>query len=118
MGNLSASGICGTGAVCMAEKNTDGYVESTETHTGLRQSMRGTGENGLDLLSSLISTYFAQGGLQLHFVFADTAMLQDAIKHPDKYEDLLVRVTGFSEYFVRLSPDVQQEILRREQASR
>jgi formate C-acetyltransferase len=76
------------------------------------------GENGLELLSSLIRTYFAQGGLQLHFVFADTAMLLDAIKHPDKYGDLLVRITGFSEYFVRLSPEVQQEILRREQAYR
>jgi len=76
------------------------------------------GENGLELLSSLIRTYFAQGGLQLHFVFADTATLQDAIKHPDKHGDLLVRITGFSEYFVRLSPEVQQEILRREQACR
>jgi len=76
------------------------------------------GENGLELLSSLICTYFAQGGLQLHFVFADTATLQDAIKHPDKHGDLLVRITGFSEYFVRLSPEVQQEILRREQACR
>ena len=74
------------------------------------------GENGLDLLSSLIRTYFAQGGLQLHFVFADTATLQDAINYPERYEDLLVRVTGFSEYFVRLSPEVQQEILRRELA--
>ncbi len=76
------------------------------------------GEEGLQLLSSLIRTYFAQGGLQLHFVFADTATLLDAIKHPDKHRDLLVRITGFSEYFVRLSPEVQQEILRREQECR
>jgi formate C-acetyltransferase len=73
-------------------------------------------ENGLELLSSLICTYFDQGGLQLHFVFVDTATLLDAIEHPEKHTDLMVRITGFSEYFVRLSPEVQQEILRREMA--
>ena len=58
-------------------------------------------------------TYFAEGGLQLHFIPADTSTLQDALQNPDRHRDLLVRVTGFSEYFVRLLPEVQQEVIRR-----
>jgi len=40
-------------------------------------------------------------------------MLRDAVEHPQRHGDLLVRVAGFSEYFVRLPPAVQQEIIRR-----
>ena len=76
-----------------------------------------SGRHGIRLLSSLIETYFASGGLQLHFVFADRRELQDAIENPEKHRDLLVRVTGFSEYFVRLLPAVQRELARREPVS-
>ncbi len=72
-----------------------------------------SGKMGTDRLSALIETYFAEGGLQLHFVLADISTLQDALENPDMHRDLLVRVTGFSEYFVRLLPEVQQEIMRR-----
>jgi len=71
------------------------------------------GEAGLDRLRALIDTYFDQGGLQLHFILADTATLRDAMAHPDRHRELLVRVTGFSEYFVRLLPEVQEELIHR-----
>jgi formate C-acetyltransferase len=73
------------------------------------------GPRGVDRLAALIEGYFAEGGLQLHFIVADLAMLRDAVKHPERHGDLLVRVAGFSEYFVRLQPAVQQEIIRRVQ---
>lgn len=71
------------------------------------------GKTGTDKLVALIKTYFEKGGLQLHFTFADISTLQDALENPDRHMDLLVRVTGFSEYFIRLLPEVQQEIMRR-----
>ncbi len=71
------------------------------------------GKTGTARLSALIETYFGEGGLQLHFILADMSILQDALENPDRHRDLLVRVTGFSEYFVRLLPEVQQEIMRR-----
>ncbi len=71
------------------------------------------GPAGADRLAALIEGYFAEGGLQLHFIVADIAMLRDAVEHPERHGDLLVRVAGFSEYFVRLLPEVQQEIIRR-----
>lgn len=43
----------------------------------------------------------------------DQKVLEDARLHPEKYRDLLVRVTGYSAYFVTLSPDEQDEIVRR-----
>ncbi|MGD8323959.1 MAG: EAL domain-containing protein [Gammaproteobacteria bacterium] len=42
----------------MAEQNSEEYVESGETHTGLRQAMRGTGENGLDLICTKLAVDF------------------------------------------------------------
>ena len=71
------------------------------------------GPAGAGRLAALIEGYFAQGGLQLHFIVADLAMLRDAVKHPERHGNLMVRVAGFSEYFVRLTPEVQQEIIRR-----
>jgi len=71
------------------------------------------GKEGLDRLSALVEGHFAEGGLQLHFIFTDRETLLDAVKNPDKHSDLLVRVTGFSEYFVRLLPEIQQDIIKR-----
>jgi formate C-acetyltransferase len=70
-------------------------------------------QEGLDRLAALIEGYFAQGGPQLHLVLADPKTLEDAIAHPQRHADLLVRVTGFSEYFVRLLPQVQRDLLSR-----
>jgi formate C-acetyltransferase len=71
------------------------------------------GEGGLERLSALAEGYFAEGGLQIHFIFTDAATLSDAVDHPERHADLLVRVTGYSEYFVRLLPEVQRDIIRR-----
>lgn len=71
------------------------------------------GERGLDRLSGLIEGYFAEGGIEIHFIFSDLAALEDAVAHPERHKDLLVRVTGFSEYFVRLAPEVQKDIILR-----
>jgi pyruvate-formate lyase len=40
-------------------------------------------------------------------------MLRAAQKHPEKYRDLIVRVAGYSDYFVDLSVDLQNEIIKR-----
>jgi pyruvate-formate lyase len=40
-------------------------------------------------------------------------VLEDAMAHPEKYPNLIVRVAGFSAVFVDLSPEIQQELLSR-----
>ena len=53
------------------------------------------------------------GGLHLGFSFLDKQQLTEAQLHPEQHKSLLVRMYGFSEYFVSLSPDEQQEIINR-----
>jgi formate C-acetyltransferase len=43
----------------------------------------------------------------------DRKTLLDAREHPDAHSDLLVRIGGYSDYFVRLTPTLQQEIIDR-----
>ena len=49
----------------------------------------------------------------MQFNVTGTEKLEDAMAHPEKYEDLIVRVSGFSAYFNWLPEDVKKDILRR-----
>ncbi|HJP31555.1 MAG TPA: pyruvate formate lyase family protein [Candidatus Latescibacteria bacterium] len=64
-------------------------------------------------LRSLVRTYFDLGGMQLQINVIDQAVLEDAIAHPDRHRDLIVRIGGYSEYFNRLSPELKQTLLER-----
>lgn len=61
----------------------------------------------------LFSTYFKKGGCHLMVTIVDHGVLEDAQKHPEKYPNLIVRVSGFSAVFVNLDKDVQDELLSR-----
>ncbi|MEM2867943.1 MAG: pyruvate formate lyase family protein [Candidatus Bathyarchaeia archaeon] len=64
-------------------------------------------------LAVLIKTYFSLGGKHIQFNVVDRETLLDAQKHPEKYQDLIVRVAGYSAYFTQLSKPVQDEIIKR-----
>ncbi|MGA3192843.1 MAG: trans-4-hydroxy-L-proline dehydratase [Candidatus Bathyarchaeia archaeon] len=70
-------------------------------------------EEGLDKLAHLIRTYFKLDGHHIQFNVVNAETLRDAQKHPEKYGDLLVRVAGYSDYFVNLSVELQNEIIKR-----
>jgi formate C-acetyltransferase/4-hydroxyphenylacetate decarboxylase large subunit len=71
------------------------------------------GVNGSRQLIQLVKTYFDQLGFQLQFNVVDSRMLSDAQKNPEKYRDLIVRVAGFSAFFVELGKSIQEEIIAR-----
>ena len=71
------------------------------------------GEKGLKSLAALIRTCFDLGGVELQFNTTDRKVLEEAIKTPARYEDLVVRVSGFSANFVWLDPAIQKDILAR-----
>jgi len=71
------------------------------------------GIHGSKKLLALIKTYFDHPGFQLQFNVVDSEMLRDAQKHPQNYRDLIVRVAGFSAFFVELSKSVQDQIIAR-----
>jgi pyruvate formate-lyase/glycerol dehydratase family glycyl radical enzyme len=64
-------------------------------------------------LGILIDTFFRNGGQHIQFNMVDTEELLDAKAHPEKHRDLVVRVGGFSAYFVMLSPEIQDDIIYR-----
>ncbi len=64
-------------------------------------------------LKALLNGYFDNGGAQLMITVVDRGDLENALREPDKYRNLIVRVGGFSARFVELAPNVQQEILSR-----
>jgi formate C-acetyltransferase len=72
-----------------------------------------TDEVGISKLAHLIRSYFSMDGhhIQFNVVSADT--LQAAQRSPEKYENLIVRVAGYSDYFNNLGSDLQDEIIRR-----
>jgi formate C-acetyltransferase len=71
------------------------------------------GDEGIDKLAGLIRTYFRMGGHHIQFNVVDTATLRDAQRRPEEYRDLLVRVAGYSDYFVDMGSDLQEEVIAR-----
>ncbi|MDR2403143.1 MAG: hypothetical protein LBD78_03850 [Spirochaetaceae bacterium] len=65
------------------------------------------------MLRTLIETYFAQGGMEIQFNVVSRETLLEAQEDPQKYRNLVVRVSGFSAYFVMLDRTLQDEIIRR-----
>ena len=68
------------------------------------------GESGI---ISLIRTASVMGNGEMQFNYLDNDTLIDAQKEPEKYRDLVVRVAGYSAFFVELCKDVQDEIISR-----
>jgi pyruvate formate-lyase/glycerol dehydratase family glycyl radical enzyme len=64
-------------------------------------------------LVSLIKAYFEKGGFQVQFNMVDSDTLREAQQNPDKYRDLVVRISGYSGIFISLSDIAQDEIIRR-----
>ncbi|MGD8277007.1 MAG: glycyl radical protein [Gemmatimonadota bacterium] len=71
------------------------------------------GDGGIDKLASLVRTYFRLGGHHIQFNVVGTDTLRDAQANPEQYRDLLVRVAGYSDYFVDIGQDLQEEIIQR-----
>lgn len=71
------------------------------------------GMDGAKKLLSLIKTYFDLGGYHVQFNCVSGETLKDAQLHPENYRDLVVRVAGYSAYFVTLDKDTQDDIIKR-----
>jgi formate C-acetyltransferase len=71
------------------------------------------GESGIDGLVSLIRAYFKLGGHHIQFNVVDESTLREAQRNPQEYRGLLVRVAGYSDYFVDLDNYHQEEIIAR-----
>jgi formate C-acetyltransferase len=55
--------------------------------------------------------------MQSQFSIVGRDMLLDAQQHPDQYKDLLVRIAGYSAYFIELSTELQNDLIGRTELS-
>lgn len=62
---------------------------------------------------TLVRTFLDRGGIELQVNAVDRATLEDARVHPEDHRDLIVRIGGYSDYFIRLQSALQQEIIDR-----
>ena len=75
------------------------------------------GDAGRDNLISLMDVYFERKGMHSQFNIISRKTLEDALIKPEHYKDLLVRVAGYSAYFVELSKPLQYDIIGRTELS-
>lgn len=72
---------------------------------------------GISKVAQLVRSYFKMDGHHIQFNVVETDTLRKAQKHPENYRDLIVRVAGYSDYFVDLGEDLQNEIIERTEHS-
>jgi formate C-acetyltransferase len=70
-------------------------------------------ETGIESVLHLIRSYFKMDGHHIQFNVVNAETLRKAQKEPENYKDLIVRVAGYSDYFVNLGLDLQEEIINR-----
>lgn len=112
-GNNPVGGTDTNGATAMLNSLTK---LDTSIHAGAVQNMSFSRElfnEHREVLKSLLSTYFKNGGQQAMITVLNRGDLENAMKEPEKYGHIMVRVGGFSARFVTLAPDVQREIASR-----
>ena len=70
-------------------------------------------DENIDRFIDVMKTYFDLGGFQLQVTVVDKQTLVDAREKPEQHRDLVVRVAGYSAYFVEQSPRVQEHLIER-----
>ncbi|MDK2983169.1 MAG: trans-4-hydroxy-L-proline dehydratase [Thermococcaceae archaeon] len=70
-------------------------------------------EENIKKLAQLIRTFFRLGGHHVQFNVISAELLREAQRRPQDFQDLMVRVAGYSDYFVNLPKGLQEEIIRR-----
>jgi pyruvate-formate lyase len=109
--NVDSKGLTGVLRSVAALDFTD--VLGCAVNVRLHPSAIGESKEARKKYSSLIKTYFKLGGEQLQPTVASTEILKRAQAEPENFGDLIVKVGGYSAYFVDLGREIQDEIISR-----
>ena len=98
-----------TSSVCFDHsKFMDGLAVNLKIHPTTL-----SGSDGIEKLRDMTLTYFEDGGMEVQYNVVSADVLRSAQKDPDEYRDLIVRIAGYSAYFVELSSDCQNDLISR-----
>ena len=92
------------------------YTQGTQLNMKLEPAIL-AGEDGLVHGMNLLKTLCTLDVYHVQFNVVDRQTLLDAQAHPEKHKDLLIRVAGYTAFFVELGKDVQDEIIGRTEIS-
>ncbi len=118
-GGISPCTGCDTqGPTCVMAsvgKATDHFrrTRSAVLNQKIPQSMLKTPEEREKFVALLEAYFEGYNGYQVQWNIQDRATFEDAMKHPSKHQDLIVRVGGFSAYYIELSDKLQRQIIDR-----
>ncbi|MBR4743870.1 MAG: glycyl radical protein, partial [Oscillospiraceae bacterium] len=106
--------VCGPTAVFVSSTSfdhshfMDGMALNLKIHPTALQS-----NDGITKLEDVTKAYFDQGGMEVQYNVVDSKTLKKAQKNPEKYHNLVVRIAGFSAYFVDMTEAMQADIISR-----
>jgi formate C-acetyltransferase len=88
------------------------YMDGMAVNMKIHPTALGS-EEGVQKLEDMVSVYFENGGMEVQFNVVDAKTLRAAQANPDKYRNLVVRIAGYSTYFVDMTTDMQNDVISR-----
>jgi formate C-acetyltransferase len=70
-------------------------------------------QDGIEKLRDMTKTYFSDGGLEVQYNVISGEKLRAAQANPEEHRNLVVRIAGYSAYFVEMNKDLQNDIISR-----
>jgi formate C-acetyltransferase len=110
--------VCGPLSVFMSSTSfdhshfMDGMALNLKIHPSSMKS-----EGDIQKLEDATKAYFANGGMEVQYNVVNSDILRKAQADPDSYHNLVVRIAGFSAYFVDMTPAMQEDIISRAEHS-
>jgi formate C-acetyltransferase len=101
-----------TAVINSANKMDVMYIEGTLLNQKFTPTVVGSPE-GQEKFKAMLKTYFQRGGFHIQFNILGADTLREAKEHPEEHRNLVVRVGGYSAYWVDLPTGVQDDIIAR-----
>ena len=93
--------------------NTGEQIFGSTLHLNIPRTSLGNDDNASIVVKALNDVFCAKNGCVLNMNVLNAEMLREAQSNPEQYEDLIVRVWGFSYYFCHLSKEMQNHVIAR-----
>jgi len=97
----------------VAKLKADNMKNNIAFNVKVVPSAQETHQKIVDNIYSYVKTYSDLGGMQMQLNVVSSKTLRDAMEHPENYQNLLVRISGYNAYFVTLNREMQIELIER-----